>query len=79
MAPALTVRSRLGSCFRVAQVGAHARVVLELLRVPYFRECWLDCMCRVVRVDEQAGAHVVAFEVQRYHFLPFPQSASADP
>jgi flavin reductase (DIM6/NTAB) family NADH-FMN oxidoreductase RutF len=62
-----------------AGVGEYAQVALELTRGPYLRECWLDCMCRVVRVDEQAGAHLVALDVRRYHFRPSPQNASAGP
>jgi hypothetical protein len=59
------------------EVGEPARLVLELPHAPYFRGCWLDCMCRVVRVDEQAGAHLVAFDVKRYHFRPSSENASA--
>jgi hypothetical protein len=60
-------------------VGDLARLVLELPRVPYFRGCWLDCTCRVVRVDELAGARLTAFEVKRYHFRPSALNAPAGP
>jgi hypothetical protein len=59
------------------EVGEPARLVLELPQAPYFRGCWLDCMCRVARVVEQTGAHLVAFDVKRYHFRPSPLNASA--
>lgn len=62
-----------------AEVGDVARLVLELPQAPYFRGCWLDCMCRVVRVAEQAGALLVAFDVKRYHFRPSPLNAPASP
>jgi hypothetical protein len=62
-----------------AEVGELARLVLELPQVPYFRGCWLDCMCRVVRMDEHADAHLVAFDMKRYRFRPSPQNASAGP
>ena len=62
-----------------AEVGELARLVLELPRAPYFRGCWLDCICRVVRVDERAGGQVVAFDVKRYHFRPPPQNAAVGP
>jgi len=63
----------------MTEIGELAQVVLELPQVPYFRGCWLDCMCRVVRMDELADAHLVAFDVKRYRFRPSPQSASAGP
>ena len=63
----------------MAEVGEIARVVLELPRAPYFRGYWLDCLCRVVRMEEHAGSHLVAFDVKRYHFRPPPQNAPAGP
>jgi flavin reductase (DIM6/NTAB) family NADH-FMN oxidoreductase RutF len=62
-----------------AEVGELVRLFLQLPQAPYVRGCWLDCMCRVVRVVEQAGAHLVAFDVKRYHFRPSPLHASAGP
>lgn len=61
----------------VLGLGDLARVVLELPRAPYFRGHCLDCLCRVVRVDIQADARVLAFDVKRYHFRPALQSAPA--
>jgi hypothetical protein len=63
----------------MTEVGKLAQVVLELPQVPYFRGCWLDCMCRVVRMDEHTDAHLVAFDVKRYRFRPSPQNSSAGP
>ncbi len=62
-----------------AKVGEIARVVMELPRAPCFRGYWLDCLCRVVRVEEHAGAHLVAFNVKRSHFRPSPRNAPAGP
>jgi len=59
-------------------VGETARVVLELPHAPYFRGCWLECMCRVARVLNQRDARLVAFEVKRYQFRPSLENASND-
>jgi hypothetical protein len=58
-------------------VGELARVVVELPNAPYFRSCWLDCMCLVVRVEDQADSRLVAFDVKRYYFKPTDQSGKA--
>ena len=60
------------------KVGGLARLVVELPQAPYFRGCWLDCKCRVVRVVKQTDAHLVALHVGRYWFRPSPESASED-
>ena len=61
------------------RVGKPARVVVELPNAPYFRGCWLECTCRVVRVGELEGAQLVAFDVKRYRFRPFSRDAPAEP
>jgi hypothetical protein len=58
------------------RTGRLARVVLDLPRVPYFRDCWLACVCRVVRGEEKDSVHMLAFEVLRYRFSPSPGTAS---
>ena len=63
----------------VLEVGERVRVLLELPHVPYFRGCWLDCGCQVVRVVDQTDAHLVAFEVKRYQFRPSPQNSLVVP
>ena len=57
----------------VPAVGELARVVVELPQAPYFRGCWLDCACRVVRVEQHADAHRLALDVRRYRFRPATQ------
>jgi hypothetical protein len=52
------------------EVGQRARVLLELPQVPYFRGCWLDCGCEVVRVVWQNGKHLLGLHVARHHFRP---------
>ena len=56
------------------KVGKPARVILELPQVPYFRGCWLDCSCQVVRMVEEPEALLVAFDVKRYQFRPSSQA-----
>jgi hypothetical protein len=59
----------------VPGVGELARVVVELPQAPFFRGCWLDCACRVVRVEEHADVHRVALDVRRYQFRPATEDA----
>lgn len=58
--------------------GDLARILLELPHAPSLRGRCLDCLCRVVRVDIQADACLVAFDVKRHYFRPAPQGAPAD-
>jgi hypothetical protein len=57
------------------EVGERARVLLELPQVPYFRGCWLDCKCEVVRVIQQNDAHLIGLHVSRYRFRPASQDS----
>ena len=70
---------RAGSPPATLGVGDVARVLLELPNAPYFRGCWLDCMCCVIRVDDHADSRRVAFEVKRYQFRPSHQAVSEKP
>jgi hypothetical protein len=69
----------IGPSAQLPVLGEHLRIVLKLPEEPRFRQCWVDCMCRVVRVDEKAEAHLVAFAVQRYWFRPSLEGASEEP
>ncbi len=58
------------------EVGEYARVVLELPKVLFFRGCWLDCWCEVVRITEQPNAALVAFTVKRWQLRRIPEESS---
>jgi hypothetical protein len=59
---------RAGAPLAALGVGDLARVIVELPGVPYFRQCSLDCMCRVVRYEDTSDCFRLALSVWRHYF-----------